>query len=101
MSRDQNASPATDDVLAGSEILPLGIHQVLQQTLHTLSNIDFEHKVELEKLEQSRASSTLKKKIAERLRAKHRERREPYVQLIAELREQGASSSGAQLKATG
>ena len=62
------------------------IDSMMSEVLHTLRNIDFQHDAELERLEISRTDEELKSYIKGKLLAKHRARREPYVELLAELR---------------
>ena len=62
------------------------IDSMMRDVLHTLKNIDFQHDAELERLEISRTDEELKSYIKGKLLAKHRARREPYVELLAELR---------------
>ena len=62
------------------------IDSMMREVLHTLRNIDFQHDAELERLEISRTDEELKSYIKGKLLAKHRARREPYVELLAELR---------------
>ena len=62
------------------------IDSMMRDVLHTLGNIDFQHDAELERLEISRTDEELKSYIKGKLLAKHRARREPYVELLAELR---------------
>jgi hypothetical protein len=61
------------------------IESLIEDTRRTLKNIDFEYTLEIEKLERSGAETTLKMGIAQKLRGRHQERREPYVKLIREL----------------
>jgi hypothetical protein len=61
------------------------IGPMMQDLLQTLANIDFEHDVVIEKLEMSATDAALKRKIGEKLREQHRERREPYIRLLADL----------------
>jgi len=63
------------------------IQVMMQELLRTLANIDFQHEIEMEKLKQSATDEELKKYIKEKLLARHRERREPYINLLAELRQ--------------
>lgn len=75
--------PISNDVqhpMYSPEIGPM-MHELLQ----TLANIDFEHDAVIEKLELSGTDPALKRKIAAKLREQHRERREPYVRLLADL----------------
>ena len=64
------------------------IQSMMQELLRTLANIDFQHEDELNKLKRSTTDEELKKYIKEKLLERHRERREPYVNLLAELRKQ-------------
>ena len=65
---------------------------LMQDLLRTLANIDFEHEIEMEKLEASTMEAAFKRQIRERLKERHRERREPYVQHLAELHTQATSA---------
>jgi hypothetical protein len=62
------------------------IDSMMREVLHTLGNIDFQYDAELEQLEQSSTDKDLKNSIRGKLLAKHRERREPYVELLTDLR---------------
>ena len=62
------------------------LESMMREVLHTLGNIDFQHEAELEELEASPADHAVKKHVRERLLARYRERREPYVELLAGLR---------------
>jgi hypothetical protein len=64
------------------------IHSMMQELLRTLANIDCQHEDELHKLKRSTTDEELKKYIKEKLLERHRERREPYVSLLTELRKQ-------------
>jgi hypothetical protein len=59
---------------------------MMRKVLHTLRNIDVQQDAELERLETSRTDEELKNYIRGKLLARHRERREPYVELLSELR---------------
>jgi hypothetical protein len=61
------------------------IEPMMQDLLRTLANIDFEHDMELDKLERSGTDAALKQKIADKLKERHRERREPYIRHLTEL----------------
>ena len=62
------------------------IDLMMQEVVHTLRNIDFQQDAELERLETSSTDEELKNYIRGKLLARHRERREPYVELLTELR---------------
>jgi len=63
------------------------IDSMMREVLHKLGNIDFEHEVELDRLEQSNADRELKLHIRKKIRAAYEERREPYVELLTTLRQ--------------
>lgn len=71
-----------------SNTQPLTVNSMMREVLHTLGNMDFSHDLELEKLEASNTEKELKQYIRSKLVARHRERREPYVELLSELRKQ-------------
>jgi len=71
------------------------IDAMMRDVLHMLGNIDFEHEVELDRLEKCGADQELKLYIRKRIRAAYEERREPYVALLTTLRQrQQRLSSG-------
>src|ERR687889_56464 len=86
-------------IVGGSESFDL--RDLLQSTSRTLSNLDFEHRHEVQRLERSRTDPVLKKQIVENLQRRHRERRQPYVMLIAELQKHFSSAVSNDLQATG
>jgi hypothetical protein len=63
------------------------IDVMMREVLHLLGDIDFKHEIELEKLEKSGVDQALRRSSEEKIRAAHRERREPYVELLATLRQ--------------
>ena len=63
------------------------IGPLLQSLLATLADIDFAFGSDLEVVENSATDETLKRKIIERLREQHRERRAPYVRQIDALQQ--------------
>jgi hypothetical protein len=63
------------------------IDSMMREVLHMLGNIDFEYEVELDRIEKDCSSQELKDHIKRRIRAAHRERREPYVELLTTLRQ--------------
>ena len=68
-------------------IYPPHLQPMMQETLRTLANIDFEHEMDVARLIESNMAPALKSGVMQKLVARHRERREPYVQLLASLRE--------------
>jgi hypothetical protein len=59
---------------------------MISEVLDTLKSIDLQHDAELQQLENSSTDEELKNEIGAKLVVKHRERREPYVELLTELR---------------
>jgi hypothetical protein len=84
MQNQQHVSSPLTRLIVGAE-QSFDLHALLQSTSRTLSNLDFEHQHEMQRLERSRTDSTLKKQIVANLKRRHRERRQPYVILVAEL----------------
>jgi len=64
----------------------IDLHRLLEETSRTLANIDLAHGYEMQQLERSKTDLGVKRNIAESLRRRHLERREPYVRLIMDLR---------------
>jgi hypothetical protein len=92
MSEKHFAKPATAEASSYFSMYLPHIQPLMQDLLRTLANIDFEHEIELEKLEASTMEAAFKRQIRERLKERHRERREPYVQHLAELHTQATSA---------
>jgi hypothetical protein len=65
---------------------------MISEVLNTLKSIDLQHDAELQQLENSSIDDELKNDIRGKLLAKQRERREPYVELLAELRKHSTTS---------
>lgn len=66
---------------------------LIQELVRNLSHIDSEYNLRMNSLERSSTNDDLKPYIAQRLRAAHRERREPYVRQLEALRAQHHNSS--------
>ncbi|HEU6440868.1 MAG TPA: hypothetical protein VFF38_00790 [Microvirga sp.] len=64
-----------------------GILSMMREVLHMLGNIDAEYEIRLDRAERSAADPALKAQIKGKIRAAHRKRREPYVELLASLRQ--------------
>lgn len=71
----------------GLSIQTPSIASMMREVLHLLGNIDFEHEIQLAKLESSDTDQELKAHIGKKIRAAHRERREPYLELLTTLRQ--------------
>ncbi len=100
MQNHQQVSSALNRLIVGAE-RPFNLHALLQSTSRTLSNLDFEHQHEMQRVERSRTDPTLNRQIIDNLRRRHRERRQPYVALIAELQSHLSSALADDLQAAG
>ncbi|MBD2749048.1 hypothetical protein IC232_20375 [Microvirga sp. BT688] len=58
---------------------------LLQSLLATLADLDFDYEQEREKLSSTSPDATIKDRALEKLKNRHRERREPYIQQLAIL----------------
>ncbi|HEV2558289.1 MAG TPA: hypothetical protein VGU45_06650 [Microvirga sp.] len=85
MSNEPIVMPAKTEAGAHFNVYLPHIQPLMQDLLRTLANLDFEHEMELERLETSRMDAAFKRQIRERLKERHRERREPYVHHLNEL----------------
>jgi hypothetical protein len=100
MQNRQQVSSALNRLIVGTE-QPFDLHALLQSTSRTLSNLDFEHQHEMQRVERGRSDPALKRQIIDTLKRRHRERRQPYVALIAELQSHVSSATSNDLQATG
>ena len=100
MQNQQHVSSALNRLIVGAN-QSFDLHGLWQSTSRTLSNLDFEHQHEVQRVERGRTAPALKKQIIDNLRRRHRERRQPYVALIAELQSHLSSVVSDDLQATG
>jgi hypothetical protein len=100
MQNQQPISSALNRLIVG-ENQSFDLYGLWQNTSRTLSNLDFEHQHEMQRVERGRTDAMLKKQILENLQRRHRERRQPYVALIAELRKHLSSAVSDDLQAAG
>ena len=100
MQNHQQVLSALNRLIVGAE-QSFDLHALWQSTSRTLSNLDFEHQHEVQRLERSRTDPVLKQQIIANLKRRHRERRQPYVALIAELQGHLASAKMEDLQAAG
>ncbi len=64
------------------------LQPLLQSLLSTLADIDYDYESQREKITKNSPDINLRIRILEKLKAQHRERREPYLQQLAILQEQ-------------
>jgi tryptophanyl-tRNA synthetase len=78
----QSAQHASPPRMYSPELQPL-----LQSLLATLADIDFQYEREQDTISTRTTDMNLKRRVLEKLREHHRERREPYIQQLAILQE--------------
>lgn len=66
---------------------PPALQPLLKNLLGTLADIDFDYERERERASRTTQDPNLRIRVLERLRARHRERRQPYLQQLAFLQE--------------
>jgi hypothetical protein len=72
------------------------LDSMMREVLHTLGDIDFQNDIELDRIEKTVRDEDLKSTIKEKIQAAHREKRQPYVDLLERLwRQQHRQSFGA------
>jgi hypothetical protein len=64
MQTHQKVSSALDRLIIGAE-QPFDLSALLQSTSRTLSNLDFEHQHEMQRVERGRTDPVLKRRIIE------------------------------------
>jgi len=63
------------------------IGPMMREVLHRLGDIDVEYEIRLDEVERSCADQEVKARFRRKITAAHRERRAPYVALLASLRQ--------------
>jgi hypothetical protein len=61
------------------------LQPLLQSLLATLADLDFDYEKEREKLSNASPDTNIKIRALEKLKNRHRERRDPYIQQLAIL----------------
>ena len=100
MQTERHKSSALNSLIAGAQ-QTFDLNASLQSTMRTLSNLDFEHQHEMQRLERSRTDPMLKRQIIDNLKRRHRERCQPYLALIAELQKHLSSGASDDLQSAG
>jgi len=70
-----------------SRIYSPTLQPLMQSLLATLADLDFDYEKEREKLDATSPDSSIKIHAIEKLKTRHRERREPYVRQLAILQQ--------------
>lgn len=76
------------DMMAVDDLITYETSPLVASIVQTLSQIDLEHQSEIERLQASQTAPEVKWLVAERLKERHRERREPYIRALAKLHRQ-------------
>jgi hypothetical protein len=63
------------------------LQPLLQSLLATLADIDFDYEQEREKLSSTSPDANIKIRALEKLKARHYERRQPYIQQLSVLQQ--------------
>jgi hypothetical protein len=100
MQNHQHVSSALSRLIIGAG-QTFNLHALLQSTSRTLSNLDFEHQLDMHRVERGRTDPMLRRQIIDNLKRRHRERRPPYLALVAELRSHLSSTQSQDLQAVG
>jgi hypothetical protein len=86
MMLDNNNSDGNGEMNKECRVHSPAIDAMMREVRHTLGNLDFQHDADVERLERSSTDELLKNYIRGKLLARHRERRELYVELLTDLR---------------
>jgi hypothetical protein len=70
-------------------------YSVIRVVLHTLDNTDFQNELELDRVKKGAIDEELKQYIKTHIRAAYQRERQPYVDLLNELRMQRPHQSFA------
>jgi len=70
---------------APPRVYPSTVQPLLQSLLATLADIDFDYEQERQKLSNNSPDTNLKIRALEKLKTRHYERRQPYIQQLAIL----------------
>ena len=62
------------------------LQHVVREALHRLGDIDYQHHVELSRVDAALSDVELKNYTKEKVRLVHRKERQPYVDLLSTLR---------------
>lgn len=62
------------------------INESMRSLMHNLGDIDFDHRVTLERIERDCENVELRKHLIGKAQADHQLKRQPYVDLLNELR---------------
>lgn len=59
---------------------------LMREVLHTLGHLDCEHEIQLSRVDRQIADQARREQAKRQINAAHRERRQPYVELLNRLR---------------
>jgi hypothetical protein len=65
---------------------PSEFYHVVREVLHRISDIDYQHHLELGKVDTASSDEALKNYIKDKVRWVHQKQRQPYVDLLRTLR---------------
>jgi hypothetical protein len=64
------------------------IYSTIREVLHTIGNIDFQTEFDLDRVDKGVPDEELKQYIKQHIRAAYQRKRQPYIDLLHELRMQ-------------
>ena len=62
------------------------LYDVVREALHRISDIDYQHHVDLGKVDTTSSDEALRNYIKDKVRQVHQKQRQPYVDLLTTLR---------------
>jgi hypothetical protein len=65
---------------------PSGLYHVVREVLHRIGDIDYQHHLDLGKVDATSSDEALKNYIKDKVRRVHQKQRQPYVDLLSTLR---------------
>lgn len=89
-----NRSATTSGAWSRPRMYSAQLQPRMQEVLRQLADIDFEHDAALDRLERSACEPCLKGQLAERLMARHRELRAPYLRMLDDIQAKVTRKTG-------
>jgi hypothetical protein len=82
-------------LIAQDRLHSSSICSIIREVLHIIGNTDFQNEFDLDRVEQGVMDEALKQYIKRTIRAVHQRKRQPYIDLLNELRMQRSHQSFA------
>jgi hypothetical protein len=62
------------------------VHAVVREVLHVIGEIDYQHEADVNRADETSSDEQVKNFIMQKIRAAHQRRRQPYIDLLNNLR---------------